>query len=53
MNRIAKKIDAAVEEYLGASSQPVESCFDYLYAEVPEALKRQRQAAAALSQSDA
>lgn len=53
MNRISLKIDAAVEEYLGACSQPVESCFDFLYSEIPEPLKHQRQAAAELSQSDA
>ena len=38
-------IDAAVEAYEATPPQPVESIFDYLYAELPQALAGQRAAA--------
>jgi pyruvate dehydrogenase E1 component alpha subunit len=38
-----ERIDKALEEYQATSPQPVEVLFDYLYAELPEALVEQRQ----------
>ena len=42
---IDSRIDAAVEAYEATPPQPVESIFDYLYAELPQALAGQRAAA--------
>ena len=36
------EVDASVKEYLDATPQPLESMFDYLYAELPEIYKPQR-----------
>ena len=41
----ATEVEAAVEEYLETAPQPVESMFDYMYAELPEAMKEQRDTA--------
>jgi len=38
----ATEVDKAVQEYLTAEPQPLESMFDYLYAELPEAYAAQR-----------
>ena len=38
----ATEVEAAVEEYLETAPQPVESMFDYMYAELPEAMDEQR-----------
>ncbi len=38
----AKEVEAVVQEYLSAPPQPLESMFDYLYAELPDAYKDQR-----------
>jgi pyruvate dehydrogenase E1 component alpha subunit len=38
-------VEAAVEEYLETAPQPVESMFDYMYAELPDALEEQRETA--------
>lgn len=38
----ASEVDAAVKEYLATPPQPVESMFDYLYAELPKAYEAQR-----------
>ncbi|RDI38961.1 pyruvate dehydrogenase (acetyl-transferring) E1 component subunit alpha [Aquicella lusitana] len=38
----AAEVDKAVEEYLSISPQPLESMFDYLYAELPETYRQQR-----------
>jgi 2-oxoisovalerate dehydrogenase E1 component alpha subunit len=45
MVEIAKQIDESVEIYLNTPVQPPESMFDYLYAELPEQYKSQRQQA--------
>ncbi len=39
----ANKVDAAVEKYLNTPKPPPESMFDYMYDELPEFLKAQRQ----------
>ena len=41
----AASVEAAVKEYLDTAPQPVESMFDYLYAELPEVMEEQREAA--------
>ena len=38
----ANEVDKAVEEYLCTKAQPLESMFDYLYAELPKIYKEQR-----------
>jgi pyruvate dehydrogenase E1 component alpha subunit len=38
----AAEVEAAVREYTETGVQPIESMFDYLYAELPEALEEQR-----------
>lgn len=38
----AKKVDAAVQEYLNVAPQPLESMFDYLYATLPDIYHEQR-----------
>lgn len=39
----AKEVDQAVNEYLHTPPQPLESMFDFLYAELPKAYQEQRQ----------
>ncbi len=39
------EVEAAVREYLDTPPQPVESMFDSLYAELPEAMEEQRESA--------
>lgn len=41
-NEVQQIIQDQVESYLAMPEQPVESIFDYLYAELPEALAEQR-----------
>ena len=41
----ASQVDAAVDEYLNAEPQPIESMFDYMYADMPEDLRAQRERA--------
>ena len=41
----AASVEAAVKEYLDTAPQPVESMFDYLYAELPEVMEEQRETA--------
>ncbi len=43
----ATRVDAEVNAYLESKPQPVESMFDYLYAELPADLEQQRAAALA------
>ncbi|MCB1567064.1 MAG: pyruvate dehydrogenase (acetyl-transferring) E1 component subunit alpha, partial [Xanthomonadales bacterium] len=43
----ATRVDAEVNAYLESKPQPVESMFDYLYAELPVDLEQQRAAALA------
>ena len=38
-----QRIESALEEYLATAPQPPQVMFDYLYAELPEALAEQRQ----------
>ncbi len=38
----AEQVEAAVQEYLSVKPQPLESMFDYLYAELPKAYVSQR-----------
>lgn len=40
-----KQVDAAVANYLDTPVQPVESIFDHMFAELPEALEEQRETA--------
>lgn len=40
--KCAATVEAAVKEYLDTAPQPVGAMFDYLYAELPEALEEQR-----------
>ena len=42
----ANKVDIAVQKYLHTPKAPVESMFDYMYAELPEFLEEQRAHAA-------
>jgi pyruvate dehydrogenase E1 component alpha subunit len=44
LSECAAKVEAAVEEYLATPVQPPTSMFDYLYAELPEAIASQRDA---------
>lgn len=39
----AAEVDAAAEAYLSEASEPPEVMFDYLHAQLPEALRRQRE----------
>lgn len=39
----AAEMDVAVKEYLATAAQPVESMFDYLYAQLPKAYEKQRE----------
>jgi pyruvate dehydrogenase E1 component alpha subunit len=43
LEQAAIKVDAAVQKYLNTAKAPVESMFDYMYAEVPELLEEQRE----------
>lgn len=43
------KVNQAVTEYLSTEKQPIESIFDYQYAELPKALTEQRQQAIQVS----
>lgn len=40
--RVSQEVLIAVEEYMNMSSAPLESMFDYLYAQLPESLVPQR-----------
>lgn len=44
-HQLKADIDAAVQEYLNRTPQPIESIFDYHYAETPPELLEQREAA--------
>jgi len=46
-----KKTKQAIEQYLASTPQAVESMFDYLFAELPEALRSQRNIALADEQA--
>ncbi|MCU7842900.1 MAG: pyruvate dehydrogenase (acetyl-transferring) E1 component subunit alpha [Candidatus Thiodiazotropha sp. (ex Monitilora ramsayi)] len=46
------EVDAAVKAYLETPPQPPESMFDYLYEELPDALKEQRSHAAGRKRDD-
>ncbi len=39
----AAKVDEAVEKYLNTPKPPIESMFDYMYADLPEFLEEQRE----------
>jgi 2-oxoisovalerate dehydrogenase E1 component alpha subunit len=41
----ARQVDTAVAAYLDTATQPVESIFDYMFAELPEAMVEQRETA--------
>ena len=41
----AEKVEAAVKEYVDTPVQPTGAMFDYMYAELPEAMKEQRETA--------
>ena len=43
LEQAAEKVDAAVQKYLNTPKAPVESMFDYMYAELPEFLEEQRE----------
>ncbi|MEZ0470862.1 pyruvate dehydrogenase (acetyl-transferring) E1 component subunit alpha [Luteimonas salinilitoris] len=43
-----KRVDAEIDAYLASKVQPVEAMFDYLYADPPADLLKQREAAIAL-----
>lgn len=43
LEQAAAKVDAAVQKYLNTPKAPVESMFDYMYAELPEFLEEQRE----------
>jgi pyruvate dehydrogenase E1 component alpha subunit len=42
LEQAAEKVDQAVQRYLNTPKAPVESMFDYMYAELPEFLEEQR-----------
>ena len=42
LEQSAEKVDQAVQQYLNTPKAPVESMFDYMYAELPEFLEEQR-----------
>ncbi|MGY0504985.1 pyruvate dehydrogenase (acetyl-transferring) E1 component subunit alpha [Luteimonas sp. e5] len=50
LEECAAMIDAEINAYLETPVQPVEAMFDYLYAELPEDLQAQREAAIAQEQ---
>lgn len=43
LEQAAGKVDQAVQQYLNTPKAPVESMFDYMYAELPEFLEEQRE----------
>lgn len=43
LEEAADKVDQAVQKYLNTPKAPVESIFDYMYAELPESLEEQRE----------
>nr|WP_315983856.1 thiamine pyrophosphate-dependent enzyme [Aliamphritea spongicola] len=45
LNEVQQIIQDQVDTYLNMDTQPVESIFDYLYAELPKALQEQRTSA--------
>jgi pyruvate dehydrogenase E1 component alpha subunit len=49
----AAAVEAAVAEYLATAAQPAVAMFDYLYAELPAALRTQREAVAARASDEA
>lgn len=51
LEEAANKVDAAVQAYLNTPKQPVESIFDYMYAELPESLEEQRAHALSYAES--
>jgi pyruvate dehydrogenase E1 component alpha subunit len=53
LNKISNKIETAANAYLESAPQSVESCFDHLYAELPDSLSSQRLAALTRSRSGA
>ncbi len=46
-----KRVDVEINAYLETPVQPVEAMFDYLYAELPEELRAQRETAIALDRA--
>jgi len=52
IDEVNREIEAAVEEYLATPPPRAESMFDHLYAELPPALKAQREAVAASAGGD-
>ncbi|MGB0468608.1 MAG: pyruvate dehydrogenase (acetyl-transferring) E1 component subunit alpha [Pontibacterium sp.] len=42
-DNVSLQVQSAVETYLATPAQPVESLFDYLFAELPESLREQRE----------
>ena len=43
LEEAAGKVDIAVQKYLNTPKAPIESMFDYMYAELPEFLEEQRE----------
>lgn len=52
LEEVANKVDQAVQKYLNTPRQPVETIFDYMYADLPEFLEEQRAHAARYAESD-
>jgi pyruvate dehydrogenase E1 component alpha subunit len=46
LKECGRQVDEAVEEYLNTPKNTPESMFDFMYAELPEALEEQREIAA-------
>ena len=42
IDQVRGQVDEAVSEYLSVEPQPLESMFDYLYAQLPEIYRPQR-----------
>ncbi len=42
LEECSKRVEAAVEAYLGTAVQPIGTMFDYMYAELPEVMQEQR-----------
>ncbi|WP_372741785.1 pyruvate dehydrogenase (acetyl-transferring) E1 component subunit alpha [Neptunomonas sp.] len=51
LQQATQQIQEAVDEYLDTPAQPVSSIFDYLYAELPAQLSKQRDIAVSRSQN--
>lgn len=47
LEQASVEVEAAVQEYLSMTPQPVEAMFDYMYAKLPHDLKEQREIAKA------